>query len=102
VLICRLLTRFGIRDSNVFRREWAQHSEKYGILPGAPPRGAAKRWRKRCSILPRPYHRSLRRIVEAPSAGYEYVKGWAVLALPFDTGHVLGLRQCFAPTGRHN
>jgi hypothetical protein len=29
---------------------------------------------------------------EAPWAGHEYVKGWAVLALPFDTGHVLGLR----------
>ena len=29
---------------------------------------------------------------ESPWAGHEYVKGWAVLALPFDTGHVLGLR----------
>lgn len=29
---------------------------------------------------------------EAPWAGHEYVKGWAVLALPFDSGHVLALR----------
>jgi len=28
----------------------------------------------------------------APWAGYEYVKGWAVFALPFDSGHVLALR----------
>jgi hypothetical protein len=29
---------------------------------------------------------------ESPWPGYEYVKGWAVLALPFESGHVLGLR----------
>jgi hypothetical protein len=29
---------------------------------------------------------------EAPWAVYEYVKGWAVFALPFDSGHVLALR----------
>jgi hypothetical protein len=28
----------------------------------------------------------------APWAGYEYVKGWAVFGLPFDSGHVLALR----------
>ena len=28
----------------------------------------------------------------APWAGHEYVKGWAVFALPFDSGHVLALR----------
>jgi len=30
--------------------------------------------------------------VQAPWAGHEYVKGWAVFALPFDSGHVLALR----------
>lgn len=29
---------------------------------------------------------------EAPWAGHEYARGWGVQALPFDTGHVLGLR----------
>jgi hypothetical protein len=37
----------------------------------------------------------------APWAGYEYVKGWGVFALPFDSGHVLALRvfpeNAFAP-----
>jgi hypothetical protein len=28
----------------------------------------------------------------APWAGYEYVKGWGVFGLPFDSGHVLALR----------
>ena len=28
----------------------------------------------------------------APWPGYEYVKGWGVFALPFDSGHVLALR----------
>jgi len=28
----------------------------------------------------------------APWAGHEYVKGWAVFALPYDSGHVLALR----------
>ena len=28
----------------------------------------------------------------APWAGYEYVKGWAVFGLPFDSGHMLALR----------
>lgn len=29
---------------------------------------------------------------QAPWAGYEYVKGWGVFGLPFDSGHVLALR----------
>lgn len=29
---------------------------------------------------------------QAPWAGYEWVKGWAVFGLPFDSGHVLALR----------
>src|SRR5206468_2595408 len=29
---------------------------------------------------------------EGPWAGYEYVKGWAVCALAFDSGHVLAMR----------
>jgi hypothetical protein len=29
---------------------------------------------------------------EAPWSGYEYVKGWGVFGLPFDSGHVLALR----------
>lgn len=29
---------------------------------------------------------------DAPWAGYEYVKGWGVFGLPFDSGHVLALR----------
>ena len=29
---------------------------------------------------------------DGPWAGYEHVKGWAVFGLPFDSGHVLGLR----------
>ena len=29
---------------------------------------------------------------EAPWVGHEYVRGWGVFALPFDSGHVLGLR----------
>jgi len=29
---------------------------------------------------------------EPPWAGYEYVKGWGVFGLPFDSGHVLALR----------
>ncbi|MCK9930577.1 hypothetical protein MXD62_26000 [Frankia sp. Mgl5] len=29
---------------------------------------------------------------KAPWPGYEYVKGWGVFGLPFDTGHVLALR----------
>lgn len=29
---------------------------------------------------------------QAPWAGYEYVKGWAVFGLPFDSGHMLALR----------
>jgi len=28
----------------------------------------------------------------APWAGYEYVKGWGIFCLPFDSGHVLALR----------
>jgi hypothetical protein len=28
----------------------------------------------------------------APWAGYEYVKGWGIFGLPFDSGHVLALR----------
>lgn len=28
----------------------------------------------------------------APWAGFEYVKGWGIFGLPFDTGHVLALR----------
>jgi len=28
----------------------------------------------------------------APWPGHEYVKGWGVFGLPFDTGHVLALR----------
>jgi hypothetical protein len=28
----------------------------------------------------------------APWPGYEYVRGWGVFGLPFDSGHVLGLR----------
>lgn len=38
---------------------------------------------------------------EAPWAGHEYVKGWGVFGLPFDSGHVLALRvfleNSFAP-----
>ena len=29
---------------------------------------------------------------EAPLSGHEYVKGWGVFGLPFDSGHVLALR----------
>jgi hypothetical protein len=29
---------------------------------------------------------------EPPWPGYEYVKGWGVFGLPFDSGHVLALR----------
>lgn len=29
---------------------------------------------------------------EAPWEGYEYVKGWAVFGMPFDSGQVLALR----------
>src|ERR1051326_3155616 len=29
---------------------------------------------------------------DAPWPGYEYARGWGVLALPFDSGHVLSLR----------
>lgn len=32
------------------------------------------------------------RVGEPPWPGYEYVKGWGVFALPFDSGHVLALR----------
>ncbi len=39
--------------------------------------------------------------VEAPVPGHEYVRGWGVFALPFDSGHVLALRvvpqNSFAP-----
>jgi hypothetical protein len=28
----------------------------------------------------------------APWPGHEYVKGWGVFGLPFDSGHVLALR----------
>ena len=38
---------------------------------------------------------------EAPWAGHEYVRGWGVFGLPFDSGHVLALRvfpqNSFAP-----
>ncbi len=38
---------------------------------------------------------------EAPWPGHEYVRGWGVLGLPFDSGHVLALRvapqNSFAP-----
>lgn len=37
------------------------------------------------SRLPEVHH-------QAPWAGYEWVKGWAVFGLPFDSGHVLALR----------
>jgi len=29
---------------------------------------------------------------EPPWLGYEYVRGWGVFALPFNSGHVLALR----------
>ena len=29
---------------------------------------------------------------EAPWPGHEYVRGWGVIGLPFDSGHVLVLR----------
>ena len=29
---------------------------------------------------------------EAPWPGHEYVRGWGVFGLPFDSGHVLALR----------
>lgn len=29
---------------------------------------------------------------EAPWLGHEYVRGWGVFGLPFDSGHVLALR----------
>lgn len=32
------------------------------------------------------------RVGEAPWPGHEYVRGWGVMGLPFDSGHVLALR----------
>jgi hypothetical protein len=41
------------------------------------------------------------RVGEAPWPGHEYVRGWGVFGLPFDSGHVLALRvfpqNSFAP-----
>ena len=38
---------------------------------------------------------------QAPWPAHEYVKGWGVFGLPFDSGHVLALRvfpeSCFGP-----
>lgn len=40
-------------------------------------------------------------VVPSPVSGYEYVRGYGVYALPFDSGDVLTLRVCpengFAP-----
>lgn len=42
------------------------------------------------------------RVVASPWPGHEHVRGYAVMALPFSSGHVLGLRvwpeNDFAPT----
>lgn len=32
------------------------------------------------------------RVAHSPVSGYEYVRGYGVYALPFDSGHVLALR----------